>query len=87
MSETRPLIAKTLSRAFSGRTVVDQVSLALEPGQVTSLIGPSGSGKTQFITNNLFKNINLFERLSAKYKKRPAVSILPLPDFDDTVET
>lgn len=49
MSETRPLIAKTLSRAFSGRTVVDQVSLALEPGQVTSLIGPSGSGKTTLL--------------------------------------
>lgn len=52
-----------------------------------NIYGPSGSGKTQFIINNLFKNINLFERLSTKYERRPAVSILPLPDFDDTVET
>lgn len=35
-----------ISRAFSGRDVVDDVSLRVMPGQVTCLLGPSGCGKS-----------------------------------------
>ena len=38
------LEVRNLIRRFDGRTVVDDVSLAIEPGQVTCLLGPSGCG-------------------------------------------
>src|SRR3990172_5031498 len=35
-----------LTKRFLGVTAVDGVDLALEPGELVSLIGPNGSGKT-----------------------------------------
>ncbi len=35
-----------ITRRFNGRAVVDDVSLTVEPGQVTCLLGPSGCGKS-----------------------------------------
>lgn len=49
MTQMLPLIADQISRAFSGRSVVDEASLTLQPGEVTALIGPSGSGKTTLL--------------------------------------
>ena len=37
---------RDLTRRFGGRAVVDDVSLAVMPGQVTCLLGPSGCGKS-----------------------------------------
>ena len=55
--ETSPAIASTLatlearsiSAWFGDRKVLDQVSLVMEAGKVTSLIGPSGCGKSTFL--------------------------------------
>jgi iron complex transport system ATP-binding protein len=40
------LAARRVSVALEGVTVVDAISLALEPGDWLSLIGPNGAGKT-----------------------------------------
>ncbi len=40
------LVARGLRRAFKGRTVVQDVSLALRRGEAVGLLGPNGAGKT-----------------------------------------
>ena len=35
-----------LTKRYDHRTVVDDVSFALEPGTVTGFLGPNGAGKT-----------------------------------------
>lgn len=44
--EVPRLEIKHLRRAYGGRAVVDDVSLSIQPGQVTCLLGPSGCGKS-----------------------------------------
>ncbi|SLN38940.1 Fe(3+) ions import ATP-binding protein FbpC [Roseivivax jejudonensis] len=47
MSEAPPrLEARNLTKRFAGKTVVDDLSLRIAPGQVTCLLGPSGCGKS-----------------------------------------
>jgi putative ABC transport system ATP-binding protein len=47
-SQTNPalLTAETLSRNIEGRTLLDAVSLRLNPGDRIGLVGPTGSGKS-----------------------------------------
>ena len=40
------LVARGLKRAFKGRAVVEDVSLALRRGEAVGLLGPNGAGKT-----------------------------------------
>jgi lipopolysaccharide export system ATP-binding protein len=40
------LVARSLKRAFKGRVVVEDVSLALRRGEAVGLLGPNGAGKT-----------------------------------------
>jgi branched-chain amino acid transport system ATP-binding protein len=40
------LATEGLSRSFGGITAVDDVSIAVEPGEVLGIIGPNGAGKT-----------------------------------------
>jgi phospholipid/cholesterol/gamma-HCH transport system ATP-binding protein len=42
-----PIIeTKNLTKAFEGRTVIDNIALKIEKGKTTVLLGPSGCGKT-----------------------------------------
>ncbi len=38
-----------MTRAYGSRLALDDVDLALEPGQMTFLVGPSGAGKTTLL--------------------------------------
>lgn len=41
--------ARDLSLAYGGRTVLDRVSIAIRPGQLTVLAGPNGAGKSSLL--------------------------------------
>lgn len=43
------LSANALCFRFDGRTVIDKVSFALEPGSLTALVGPNGAGKSTLL--------------------------------------
>jgi branched-chain amino acid transport system ATP-binding protein len=46
MNDAPLLEVRDLSRRFGGLVAVDQVSFAVQPGEIFGLIGPNGAGKT-----------------------------------------
>ncbi|MCE0504689.1 metal ABC transporter ATP-binding protein [Roseivivax sp. GX 12232] len=41
--------AERLSLAYGGQTVLSQVDLTLDPGEIVTIVGPNGSGKTSLL--------------------------------------
>jgi branched-chain amino acid transport system ATP-binding protein len=42
------LVVEDLSLSFGGNTVLHNIAMRLQPGEITGLIGPNGAGKTSF---------------------------------------
>lgn len=53
------LVAQNITKRFGERTVLDNISIAVEKGKTTVIIGPSGCGKTVFM-----KHLIVLERPS-----------------------
>lgn len=40
---------KNLSKKFDQKTILDNVNIALQDGEILSIVGPSGGGKTTLL--------------------------------------
>lgn len=44
-----PLVTKHLTRVVDDETLIEDVSVSIEPGEVLVIVGPSGAGKSSFL--------------------------------------
>ena len=64
-----------LRKAFGGNVIIPDVTLALEPGLITSLVGPNGAGKTTLF--NLITGFLRPDAGSVHYKGSDLVGLSP----------
>ena len=67
------LRADGLTKRFGGLTAVDEVSFAVEPGELVGLIGPNGAGKTTVF--NLLTGFVRPDRGAAALGERPITGL------------
>jgi branched-chain amino acid transport system ATP-binding protein len=69
MNQNQPLLhVQRLSKSFGGLKALDQIELAVQPGEILSIIGPNGSGKT-----------TLFNLISGIYQPEEGDILLCIP--------
>ncbi|WP_299199510.1 zinc ABC transporter ATP-binding protein ZnuC [uncultured Amphritea sp.] len=64
-----------LNISFSENSVIENVSMVLKPGQITTLIGPNGAGKTTLVKAVL----GLLSPTSGEIKRSPTLRIGYMP--------
>jgi sulfate transport system ATP-binding protein len=66
---------KDITRRFGHHTVLDDVNLAVEPGELLALLGPSGSGKTTLL--RLIAGLDFPDAGTIKFDKDDALGRKP----------
>jgi putative ABC transport system ATP-binding protein len=73
MNSAARIEAEGLTRIRGDRTVLDDVSFRVMPGEILSIVGPSGGGKTSLL--------RLLNRLEEPQRGRVIVDGVPAPDI------
>jgi spermidine/putrescine transport system ATP-binding protein len=71
-----------LTKAFSGRTVLDNVSLRVNPGEFIAILGPSGSGKS-----TLLKITAGFEQADRGTVRLQGADVTDVPPYRRNINT
>jgi branched-chain amino acid transport system ATP-binding protein len=73
---TTPILdIRNAAKRFGGVTAVQDVSFAIQPGEVLGLIGPNGAGKTTLV--NLITGVTSLTRGSVVFDGRPLTGLRP----------